>query len=152
MSGLYSYGNTVTESGSYTMYPTVYLGAAESGGSSATFTGSDVVASVSFAPALISVACPYLVTSTDGANVTVEVGKSLIGLLTGSSLTADGGTINISGSTTISALSGMSYNIKNGGTLNLGNVQSSDISALSGASINFGTGGGNTYINPIFWR
>jgi len=141
MSGLYSYGNTVTESGSYTMFPTVYIGLLESGGSSATFTGSDVVASVSFAPALISAVCPYLVTSTDGANVTVEVGNSLIGLLTGSSLTADGGTINISGSTTISALSGMSYNIKNGGTLNLGNVQSADLSALSGASINFGTGG-----------
>jgi len=148
MSGLYSYGNTVTESGSYTMFPTVYIGLLESGGSSATFTGSDVVASVSFAPALISAICPYLVTSTDGANVTVEVGNSLIGLLTGSSLTADGGTINISGSTTISALSGMSYNIKNGGTLNLGNVQSADLSALSGASINFGTGGGTLTLTP----
>ena len=148
MSGLYSYGNTVTTSGSYTMYPTVYIGLLESGGSSATFTGTDVVASVSFAPALISAICPYIVTSTDGANVTVEVGNSLIGLLTGSSLTADGGTINISGSTTISALSGMTYHIKNGGTLNLGNVQSADLSALSGASINFGDGGGTLVLTP----
>ena len=148
MSGLYSYGNTVTTSGSYTMYPTVYLGLLESGGASATFKGTDVVASVSFAPALISAICPYIVTSTDGANVTVEVGNSLIGLLTGSSLTADGGTINISGSTTISALSGMTYNIKNGGTLNLGNVQSADLSALSGASINFGDGGGTLVLTP----
>ncbi|MCP9321046.1 Hint domain-containing protein [Acetobacter persici] len=148
MSGLYSYGNTVTESGSYTMYPTVYIGLLESGGSSATFTGNDVVASVSFAPALISAICPFLVTSTDGANVTVEVGNSLIGLLTGSSLTADGGTVNISGTTTISALSGMTYNIQNGGTLNLGNVQSADLSALSGASINFGDGGGTLVLTP----
>ena len=130
------------------MYPTVYIGLLESGGSSATFTGTDVVASVSFAPALISAICPYIVTSTDGANVTVEVGNSLIGLLTGSSLTADGGTINISGSTTISALSGMTYHIKNGGTLNLGNVQSADLSALSGASINFGDGGGTLVLTP----
>ncbi|KXV36096.1 Hint domain-containing protein [Gluconobacter oxydans] len=148
MSGLYSYGNTVTTSGSYTMYPTVYIGLLESGGASATFTGTDVVASVSFAPALISAICPYIVTSTAGANVTVEVGNSLIGLLTGSSLTADGGTINISGSTTISALSGMTYNIQNGGTLNLGNVQSADLSALSGARINFGYGGGTLVLTP----
>ncbi|WP_215763280.1 Hint domain-containing protein [Acetobacter sp. P1H12_c] len=148
MSGLYSYGNTVTKSGSYTMYPTVYAGLLESGGSSATFKGNDVVASVSFAPALISLACPFLVTSTDGANVTVEVGNSLIGLLTGSSLTADGGTVNISGTTTISALSGMTYNIQNGGTLNLGNVQSADLSALSGASINFKKGGGTLLLTP----
>ena len=148
MSGLYSYGNTVTESGSYTMYPTVYVGLLESGGSSATFTGNDVVASVNFAPALISAICPFLVTSTDGANVTVEVGNSLIGLLTGSSLTADGGTVNISGTTTISALSGMTYNIQNGGTLNLGNVQSADLSALSGASINFKKGGGTLLLKP----
>ena len=148
MSGLYSYGNTVTKSGSYTMYPTVYVGLLESGGSSATFTGNDVVASVNFAPALISAICPFLVTSTDGANVTVEVGNSLIGLLTGSSLTADGGTVNISGTTTISALSGMTYNIQNGGTLNLGNVQSADLSALSGASINFKKGGGTLLLKP----
>lgn len=148
MSGLYSYGNTVTKSGSYTMYPTVYAGLLESGGSSATFKGNDVVASVSFAPALISLACPFLVTSTDGANVTVKVGNSLIGLLTGSSLTADGGTVNISGTTTISALSGMTYNIQNGGTLNLGNVQSADLSALSGASINFKKGGGTLLLTP----
>ncbi|MDN7352464.1 Hint domain-containing protein, partial [Acetobacter senegalensis] len=148
MSGLYSYGNTVKTSGSYTMYPTFYAGLLESGGASATFKGTHVGASVSFAPALISAVCQYIVTSTDGANVTVEVGNSLIGLLTGSSLTADGGTINISGSTTISALSGMTYNIKNGGTLNLGNVQSADLSVLSGASINFGVGGGTLVLTP----
>jgi len=42
----------------------------------------------------------------------------------------------------------MTYNIKNGGTLNLGNVQSADLSALSGASINFKEGGGTLLLTP----
>ena len=152
---IYSYvhdtSNPITTSGSYQLFPTVYaLGIASSGGGEAVFSGSDVTASISFAPALINAINPYIVQSENGANVTVDVGSSLIGLLTGSSFIANGGTINITGSGGISALSGSTYTIENGGTLNMGTIDGSTdvITALSGQSITFGDGGGTLLINP----
>ncbi len=151
---IYSYvhdtSNPITTSGSYQLFPTIYTGVASSGGGEAVFSGSDVTASISFAPALINAINPYIVQSENGANVTVDVDSSLIGLLTGSSFIANGGTINITGSGGISALSGSTYTIENGGTLNMGTIDGSTntITALSGQTITFGDGGGTLLINP----
>ncbi|GAN64704.1 Hint domain-containing protein [Acetobacter indonesiensis] len=148
MSLLYGYNNTVTDSGSYTLFPAGWvLGVASLGGAGVTFTG-DITDTLSFAPSLISAANPYSVTSKDGANVTVNVSSSVLGALTGSSFTADGGTINITGDNAISALSGNSYKIENGGTINLGTLSTSEISALGGSTITFGDGGGTLVITP----
>ncbi|MFS8366494.1 Hint domain-containing protein [Acetobacter oryzifermentans] len=149
MSSLYGYGNTVTKSGSYTLFPALWiLGVASLGGADATFEGSNVTATLSFAPTIIGAINPYSVTAEDGANVTVNVGSTVLGLLTGSTFTADGGTISLTGANVITALTGTTYNIKNGGTLNLGVVQQSEISALSGAGITFGSGGGTLVVTP----
>lgn len=152
---IYSYvhdtSNPITTSGSYQLFPTVYvLGIASSGGGEAVFSGSDVTASISFAPALINAINPYIVESENGANVTIDVDSSLIGLLTGSSFIANGGTINVTGSGGIAALSGSTYTIENGGTINMGTIDGSTdtITALSGQSITFGDGGGTILINP----
>ncbi|GCD74221.1 outer membrane protein [Acetobacter pasteurianus NBRC 3299] len=148
-SSLYGYGNTVTTSGSYTLYPVVWvLGLVSLGGAGATFEGSNVTATLNFAPTLIGAINPYTVTAEDGANVTVDVGSTVLGLLTGSTFTADGGTISLTGANIITALTGTTYNIENGGTLNLGVVQQSEISALSGACITFGSGGGTLVVTP----
>ena len=69
---IYSYvhdtSNPITTSGSYQLFPTVYvLGIASSGGGEAVFSGSDVTASISFAPALINAINPYIVESENGA-------------------------------------------------------------------------------------
>ncbi|MBS1098679.1 Hint domain-containing protein [Gluconobacter sphaericus] len=152
---IYSYthnaNDPITKSGSYQLFPTIYLlGIASSGGGEAVFSGNNVDASISFAPALINAINPYIVQSENGANVTIDVGSSLIGLLTGSSFIADGGTINISGSGGISALSGSTYTIKNNGTINMGSIDGSTnvITALSGSGVSFGDGGGTLVINP----
>lgn len=117
MSSLYGYGNTVTDSGSYTLFPAGWiLGVVSVGGASVTFTG-DITDTLSFADSLIGAANPYSVTAEDGANVTVDVSSTVLGALTGSSFTADGGTISITGDNAISALSGNSYTIENGGTI-----------------------------------
>ena len=148
MSLLYGYNNTVTDSGSYTLFPVGWvLGAASAGGAGVTFTG-DITDTLSFAPSLLSVANPYFVTAKDGANVTVDVSSTVLGALTGSSFTANGGTINITGDNAISALSGNSYKIENGGTINLGTLSTSEISALGGSTITFGDGGGTLVITP----
>ncbi|MBE7620805.1 hypothetical protein GL297_14440 [Komagataeibacter sp. FXV2] len=148
MSGLYGYGNTVTTSGSYTIFPVGWvLGIASLGGAGVTFDG-DITDSLSFAPTLIGAINPYTVTAEGGANVTVDVGSTVLGLLTGSSFTANGGTINISGDNIITALSGTNYTIENGGTINLGTVSTAEISALSGTGITFGTGGGTLVVTP----
>ncbi|POF62826.1 hypothetical protein CFR73_11090 [Novacetimonas maltaceti] len=148
MSGLYGYGNTVTTSGSYTIFPVGWvLGLASLGGAGVTFKG-DITDSLSFAPTLIGAINPYTVTSEDGANVTVDVGSTVLGLLTGSNFTADGGTINIAGDNIITALSGTNYTIENGGTINLGTLSTAEISALSGTGITFGTGGGTLVVTP----
>ena len=148
MSSLYGYNNTVTDSGSYTLFPVGWvLGVASAGGAGVTFTG-DITDTLSFAPSLASVANPYFVTAKDGANVTVDVSSTVLGALTGSSFTANGGTINITGDNAISALSGNSYKIENGGTINLGTLSTSEISALGGSTITFGDGGGTLVITP----
>lgn len=148
MSLLYGYNNTVTDSGSYTLVPTGWvLGLLSTGGAGVTFTG-DITDTLSFGASLISAVNPYIVTSEDGANVTVDVSSSVLGALTGSSFTADGGTINITGDNAISALSGNSYTIENGGTINLGTLSTSEISALGGSTITFGDGGGTLVITP----
>lgn len=148
MSLLYGYNNTVTDSGSYTLVPTGWvLGLLSTGGASVTFTG-DITDTLSFGASLISAVNPYIVRSEDGANVTVDVSSSVLGALTGSSFTADGGTINITGDNAISALSGNSYTIENGGTINLGTLSTSEISALGGSTITFGDGGGTLVITP----
>ncbi|AOW48226.1 Hint domain-containing protein [Acetobacter ascendens] len=149
MSSLYGYGNTVTTSGSYTLYPVGWvLGLVSLGGAGATFEGSNVTATLDFAPTIIGAINSYSVTAEDGANVTVDVGSTVLGLLTGSTFTADGGTISLTGANIITALTGTTYNIENGGTLNLGVVQQSEISALSGAGITFGSGGGTLVVTP----
>ena len=148
---VYNTRNPITTSGSYRLFPTLYIaGIASNGGGEAVFSGSDVTASISFAPALIDAINPYIVKSENGANVTVDVGSSLIGLLTGSSFIANGGTINITGSGGISALSGATFKIKNGGTLNMGTIDGSTntITSLSGQGITFGDGGGTLLVNP----
>ncbi|NVN38553.1 Hint domain-containing protein [Komagataeibacter swingsii] len=146
--GLYSYGNTITTDGSYTLFPTVYLlGIASSGGGAVTFYGN-ITDSLSFAPALVGAINPYSVTSEGGANVTVNVGADLIGLLTGSTFTASGGTISIAGDNITGALSGTTYNINSGGTINIGTLSTSEISALSGTGIKFGNGGGTLVVTP----
>ena len=148
MSSLYGYNHTVTDSGSYTLFPAGWvLGVASLGGAGVTFTG-DITDTLSFAPSLLSVANPYFVTAKDGANVTVDVSSTVLGALTGSSFTANGGTINITGDNAISALSGNSYTIENGGTINLGTLSTSEISALGGSTITFGDGGGTLVITP----
>lgn len=148
MSSLYGYNNTVTDSGSYTLFPAGWvLGVASAGGAGVTFTG-DITDTLSFAPSLASVANPYFVTAKDGANVTVDVSSTVLAALTGSSFTANGGTINITGDNAISALSGNSYTIENGGTINLGTLSTSEISALGGSTITFGDGGGTLVITP----
>ncbi|WP_082782396.1 Hint domain-containing protein [Acetobacter senegalensis] len=148
MSLLYGYGNTVTDSGSYTLVPTGWvLGLLSIGGASVTFTG-DITDTLSFGASLISAVNPYIVTAEDGANVTVDVSSSVLGALTGSSFTANGGTITITGDNAISALSGNSYTIENGGTINLGTLSTSEISALGGSTITFGDGGGTLVITP----
>ena len=148
MSSLYGYNNTVTDSGSYTLFPVGWvLGVASAGGAGVTFTG-DITDTLSFAPSLASVANPYFVTAKDGANVTVDVSSTVLAALTGSSFTANGGTINITGDNAISALSGNSYTIENGGTINLGTLSTSEISALGGSTITFGDGGGTLVITP----
>ena len=148
MSSLYGYNHTVTDSGSYTLFPAGWvLGVASLGGAGVTFTG-DITDTLSFAPSLLSVANPYFVTAKDGANVTVDVSSTVLGALTGSSFTANGGTINITGDNAISALSGNSYKIENGGTINLGTLSTSEISALGGSTITFGDGGGTLVITP----
>ncbi|GBQ29380.1 hypothetical protein AA0472_2978 [Acetobacter estunensis NRIC 0472] len=148
MSLLYGYDNTVTDSGSYTLVPTGWvLGLLSIGGAGVTFTG-DITDTLSFGASLISAVNPYIVTPEDGANVTVDVSSSVLGALTGSSFTADGGTINITGDNAISALSGNSYTIENGGTINLGTLSTSEISALGGSTITFGDGGGTLVITP----
>lgn len=151
MSGLYGYGNIVTQSGDYQLFPVLWVaGVVSSGGGGVTFQGDTVQASLSFAPALIGAINPYSVTAKTGANVTIaSPGNTLIGALTGSTFNADGGTITISGADAISALSGVSYNITNAGTLNLNTIQGqSAISALSGSSVKFGAGGGTLVIKP----
>lgn len=148
MSSLYGYNHTVTDSGSYTLFPAGWVpGVASLGGAGVTFTG-DITDTLSFAPSLLSVANPYFVTAKDGANVTVDVSSTVLGALTGSSFTANGGTINITGDNAISALSGNSYKIENGGTINLGTLSTSEISALGGSTITFGDGGGTLVITP----
>lgn len=148
MSLLYGYNNTVTDSGSYTLFPAGWvLGVASLGGAGVTFTG-DITDTLSFAPSLASVANPYFVTAKDGANVTVDVSSTVLGALTGYSFTANGGTISITGNNAISALSGNSYKIENGGTINLGTLSTSEISALGGSTITFGDGGGTLVITP----
>ena len=148
MSSLYGYNHTVTDSGSYTLFPAGWvLGVASLGGAGVTFTG-DITDTLSFAPSLLSVANPYFVTAKDGANVTVDVSSTVLAALTGSSFTANGGTINITGDNAISALSGNSYKIENGGTINLGTLSTSEISALGGSTITFGDGGGTLVITP----
>ncbi|MCG4254913.1 Hint domain-containing protein [Acetobacter senegalensis] len=148
MSLLYGYGNTVTDSGSYTLVPTGWvLGVIAIGGAGVTFTG-DITDTLSFGASLISAVNPYIVTSEDGANVTVNVSSTVLGALTGSSFTANGGTRNITGDNAISALSGNSYTIENGGTINLGTLSTSEISALGGSTITFGEGGGTLVITP----
>ncbi|MCG4255458.1 Hint domain-containing protein [Acetobacter senegalensis] len=148
MSLLYGYNNTVTDSGSYTLVPTGWvLGLLSTGGASVTFTG-DITDTLSFGASLISAVNPYIVTAEDGANVTVDVSSSVLGALTGSSFTANGGTITITGDNAISALSGNSYTIENGGTINLGTLSTSEISALGGSTITFGDGGGTLVITP----
>lgn len=151
MSGLYGYGNIVTNSGDYQLFPVIWvLGVAASGGGGVTFKGSTVQASLSFAPALIGAVNPYSVTAQDAANVTIaSPGNTLIGALTGATFTADGGTITLASADAISALSGVSYNIQNGGTLNLNSIQGqSAISALSGSSVTFKAGGGTLVLRP----
>lgn len=149
MSGLYGYGNTVTKSGSYTLFPAGWVvGVVSLGGAEATFKGSNVTAKLNFAPTLIGAINPYSVTAEDGANVTVDVGSTVLGLITGSSFTADGGTISLTGANIITALTGTTYTIENGGTINMGVVQQSEISALSGAGITFGSGGGTLVVTP----
>lgn len=148
MSSLYGYNHTVTDSGSYTLFPAGWvLGVASLGGAGVTFTG-DITDTLSFAPSLLSVANPYFVTAKDGANVTVDVSSTVLGALTGSRFTANGGTINITGANAISALSGNDYKIENGGTINLGTLSTSEISALGGSTITFGKGGGTLVITP----
>jgi len=148
MSNLYGYNHTVTDSGSYTLFPVGWvLGLLSIGGAGVTFTGN-ITDSLSFAPSLISAVNPYIVTAENGANVTIDVSSTVLGALTGSSFTADGGTINITGDNAISALSGNSYTIENGGTINLGTLSTSEISALGGSTITFGNGGGTLVVTP----
>lgn len=148
MSLLYGHNNTVTDSGSYTLFPVGWVaGLVSLGGASVTFTG-DITDTLSFADSLIGAANPYIVTAEDGANVTVDVSSTVLGALTGSSFTANGGTISITGNNAISALSGNSYKIENGGTINLGTLSTSEISALGGSTITFGDGGGTLVITP----
>ncbi|ARW47024.1 Hint domain-containing protein [Acetobacter pasteurianus] len=146
---LYGYGNTVTTSGSYTLVPALWVPiVAAVGGGGATFKGSNVTAKLNFASSLAALINPYSVTAEDGANVTVDIGSTVVGALTGASFTADGGTISLTGANIITALSGTTYTIENGGTINMGVVQQSEISALSGAGITFGSGGGTLVVTP----
>ncbi|MFW6684489.1 Hint domain-containing protein [Komagataeibacter intermedius] len=151
MSLVYGYDNTITSSGDYTIVPAVpVLGLISLGGGGATVSGSDVNANISFAPSLLGLADPYYVTATQGAHVTVDgLSNNLIGVLTGATITADGGTISMSGEDTISVLSCATYNIENGGTLMINQVEGeSAIAALGASSVNFGTGGGTLIITP----
>ncbi|GCE84986.1 Hint domain-containing protein [Komagataeibacter diospyri] len=148
---LYAYGNTVDTSGDYVLAPALWvLGVAGVGGGSATFEGSDVNATLSFAPTVIGLLSPYSVTSEDGAHVTLTgTDGSLVSALTGTTITANGGTVTLAGEDAISALSGTTYNIENGGTLMINQVQGADaIAALGGSTVNFGTGGGTLVITP----
>lgn len=145
---LYGYGNTITSNGDYVLGADSLLGI---GGGSVTASGQNVTnASLSFGQSLIGLANPYIVTSKNGANLTIDTTSSVIGALTGTRYTADGGTINITGNNAISALSGGDYFIRNGGTINLGTINgdSNSISALSGTNIQFQTGGGTLVVTP----
>ncbi|GBQ57004.1 Hint domain-containing protein [Komagataeibacter swingsii] len=148
---LYGYGNTVDSSGDYVLTPVAWVaGIAGVGGGSATFEGSNVNATLSFAPTVIGLLSPYSVTSEDGAHVTLTgTDGSLVSALTGTTITANGGTVTLAGEDAISALSGTTYNIENGGTLMINQVQGADaIAALGGSTVNFGTGGGTLVITP----
>ncbi|WP_019091881.1 hypothetical protein [Komagataeibacter europaeus] len=148
---LYAYGNNVDSSGDYVLAPALWVaGVAGVGGGSATFEGSNVNATLSFAPTVIGLLSPYSVTSEDGAHVTLTgTDGSLVSALTGTTITANGGTVTLAGEDAISALSGTTYNIENGGTLMINQVQGADaIAALGGSTVNFGTGGGTLVITP----
>ncbi|NVN36979.1 Hint domain-containing protein [Komagataeibacter swingsii] len=148
---LYAYGNNVDSSGDYVLAPALWVaGIVGAGGGSATFEGSNVNATLSFAPTVIGLLSPYSVTSEDGAHVTLTgTDGSLVSTLTGTTITANGGTVTLAGEDAISALSGTTYNIENGGTLMINQVQGADaIAALGGSTVNFGTGGGTLVITP----
>lgn len=154
MTTLYGYGNTVNQSGDYTLVPALpVLGVASVGGGSVEFSqdpsGQPVVATVHIAPSLIGLAGVYSITAGPGSNVTSNITTSLINAIGGINLTADGGTLSFNGANAIGLLSGTKFTIQNGGTLNLGSITSgSEISALSGSGITFGTGGGTLLITP----
>ncbi|WP_080504714.1 Hint domain-containing protein [Gluconobacter oxydans] len=154
MTTLYGYGNTVHQSGAYTLVPAIpLLGLISVGGGSVEFSqdpsGQPVVATVDIAPSLIGVAGVYSITAGPGSNVTSNITTSLINAIGGINLTADGGTLSFNGANAIGLLSGTNFTIQNGGTLDLGSITSgSEISALSGSGITFGTGGGTLLITP----
>ncbi len=154
MTILYGDGNTVNQSGDYTLAPALpVLGLASVGGGSVEFSqdpsGQPVVATFDISPSLVGVAGVYSITAGPGSNVTSNITTSLISAIGGINLTADGGTLSLNGANAIGLLSGTNFTIQNGGTINLGSITNeSEISALSGSSITFGTGGGTLLITP----
>ncbi|WP_051577468.1 Hint domain-containing protein [Komagataeibacter kakiaceti] len=132
-------GNTITQSGSYTLAPVAILGVAGNAGVDVTSTdGSPVTASISLNGLLdtpITALSTYTVTAEKNTYVTVSTGTVALG--TAVVVNADGGSANMAGGL-LTAVSGLTVNISNGGTFD-GNGM---ISAASGLTLNFQGGGG----------
>lgn len=134
---LYGTGNTVTNSGSYYLEPPI-LGLGPASVDVSSPTNTPVSASITLLGLLnlpLAAAATYTITAE--ANTTVTVTASSVDLATKTVLDANGGTMALAGGL-LSALSGVTVNIANGGTFSGAGL----ISAASGLTINFGSGGG----------
>lgn len=132
-------GNTITQSGSYTLAPVAILGAAGNAEVDITSAdGSPVTASVSLNGLLdtsVTALSTYTVTAEKNTYVTVTTGAVSLG--THVVVNADGGSANLAGGL-LEAVSGITVNISNGGMFD-GNGM---ISAASALTLNFQDGGG----------
>lgn len=137
--------NVITESGTYTLYPLVYLPPSPvgSGPAEVVVTGPNVVATISTPKLAANVIVSYKVTAQNGATVTMgDPQNSALSVVAGSTLIADGGTLNVNGAS-IGAFTHTKYVVENGGTLNITAIYGSTvISALENSNLSFGSGGG----------
>lgn len=143
--GFQGKGNVITQSGTYTLYPAVYIppSPTASGPAEAVVTGPNVVATISTPKLAANLIVSYKVTAQDGATVTMgDPQNSALSVVAGSTLIADGGTLNVNGNS-IGAFTQAKYVVEHGGTLNITAIHGSTIiSALENSKMSFGEGGG----------
>jgi len=143
--GFQGKGNVITQSGTYTLYPAVYIppSPTASGPAEAVVTGPNVVATISTPKLAANLIVSYKVTAQNGATVTMgDPQNSALSVVAGSTLIADGGTLNVNGNS-IGAFTQAKYVVENGGSLNITAIHGSTIvSALENSKMSFGDGGG----------